>query len=112
MTTTEPTATVETPAGERAHAEHGHHPGDLLYIQIAIILAVITAAEVMTYFVDLGAAQTPALIIMMIVKFALVAMFFMHLKFDHKLFSWVFVAGLVLAVAVYMATLLASEYFA
>ncbi|MEL7210762.1 MAG: cytochrome C oxidase subunit IV family protein [Actinomycetota bacterium] len=48
---------------------------------------------------------------MMVVKFILVAMFFMHLRFDHKLFSWVFVAGLVLAAAVYAATLLAFEFF-
>ena len=107
--TTVPTeATVDAPADDDdAH----HHPGDLLYIQIAIILAVITAVEVLTYFVDFGSFQTPALLIMMAVKFVMVAMFFMHLKFDNKLFSWVFIAGLVLAVGVYVAMLAAFEFF-
>jgi len=61
--------------------------------------------------VDFGPFQTPALLIMMVVKFAMVAMFFMHLKFDNKLFSWVFVAGLILALVVYVAMLLAFEFF-
>jgi cytochrome c oxidase subunit 4 len=111
MSTTGTTGTtapsgVPSVAGEDAH----HHPGDLLYIQIAIILAAITAIEVLTYFVDFGPFKTPALLIMMAVKFAMVLMFFMHLKFDNKLFSWVFVAGLVTAVVVYIAMLLAFEF--
>lgn len=101
-----PTA-ADGPADDDAH----HHPGDLLYIQIAIILAAITAVEVLTYFVDFGPFQTPSLLIMMAVKFVMVAMFFMHLKFDNKLFSWVFIVGLVLAVVVYIAMLLAFEFF-
>ena len=106
--TADRTATAgHDPADDDAH----HHPGDLLYIQIAIILAAITVVEVLTYFVDFGPFQTPALLIMMVVKFAMVAMFFMHLKFDNKLFSWVFVAGLVLAVVVYVAMLLTFEFF-
>lgn len=88
-----------------------HHVSDWLYVQIAIVLAVITAAEVSTYVVDFGAFMLPALMLMMIAKFALVVMFFMHLRFDHKLFSWVFVAGLVLAVGVYIATLTTFEYW-
>jgi cytochrome c oxidase subunit 4 len=88
-----------------------HHPSDWLYVQIAILLALITAAEVSTYVVDFGDFHLPALLVMMVVKFAIVVMFFMHLRFDHKLFSWVFVAGLALAVAVYCATLTTFEYW-
>jgi cytochrome c oxidase subunit 4 len=106
MSTTEITA-QDTGADDHAH----DHPGDLLYIQVAIILAVLTAIEVLTYFVDFGVLQTPTLLVLMVIKFAMVAMFFMHLKFDNKLFSWVFVAGLVLAAGVYAATLLAFEFF-
>lgn len=112
-TTTEVTEPVEADAATDAHAADAHddHPSDWLYVQIAIILAVITAAEVSTYVVDFGAFMLPALMIMMVAKFALVVMFFMHLRFDHKLFSWVFVAGLVLAVLVYIATLTTFEYW-
>ena len=112
MSTTETTVPDQTAAPAADPDEHAdHHPGDLLYVQIAIILAAITAVEVLTYFVDFGPLQTPALLIMMVVKFAMVAMFFMHLKFDNKLFSWVFVAGIVLAALVYIAMLAMFEFF-
>ena len=103
--------TLETTGGPDAADAAHDHPDDMLYVQIAIVLAVITAVEVLTYFVDFGPLQTPSLLIMMVVKAALVLMFFMHLRFDHKLFSWVFIAGLVLAAGVYAAALLAFEFF-
>ena len=65
---------------------------------------MLTALEVGTYFIE-DASTTllvPSLFPMMIVKFAIVAGFFMHLKFDNPLFTRLFVAGLVLAVAVYL----------
>ncbi|HYF45364.1 MAG TPA: cytochrome C oxidase subunit IV family protein [Acidimicrobiales bacterium] len=89
----------------------GHHPSDWLYVQIAVILALITAAEVSTYVVDFGDFMLPALMVMMTVKFVLVVMFFMHLRFDNKLFSWVFFAGLVTAVLVYIAAITTFEYW-
>ena len=39
----------------------------------------------------------PILFVLSTGKFALVAMYYMHLKFDHKLFTYMFVAGFVLA---------------
>ena len=105
------TAAVEGTTGD-GHDEHGEHASDLQYVQIAVILALITAAEVATYFVDLGAWLWPTLMVMMVAKFAIVVMYFMHLKFDDKLLSWVFIAGLALAVGVYVATLSAFEFFA
>jgi cytochrome c oxidase subunit 4 len=89
----------------------GHGGSDKLYIQIFVLLVVITAAEVSTYVVDFGDLMLPSLMVMMVVKFALVVMFFMHLKFDHKLFTWVFVSGLVLAVLVYIAAITTFEYW-
>jgi cytochrome c oxidase subunit 4 len=89
-----------------------HHASDWLYVQIAIILGVITAAEVSTYLIDFGAFLWPSLMIMMVAKFVLVIQFFMHLRFDNKLFSWVFVTGLVLAVAVYVITLSTFHFWA
>jgi cytochrome c oxidase subunit IV len=108
---TEPADTGDDHVPTEPDETEGHHPTDWLYIQIAIILALITAAEVSTYLVDFGDFLLPALMVMMVVKFALVVMFFMHLRFDHKLLSWVFVAGLALAVAVYVATLTTFQYW-
>jgi cytochrome c oxidase subunit 4 len=79
------------------------HPSDAIYIKIALILGAITAAEVATFYVDIGKVMVPALVIMMIAKFSIVAAYFMHLKFDSNLFTRVFVSGLLLAVGVYIA---------
>ncbi|NBO33844.1 MAG: hypothetical protein EBV02_05680 [Actinobacteria bacterium] len=71
--------------GATEHAEHGMSTRG--YISIALILAAITALEVSTYYVDFGPLFLPALLIMMAVKFVIVVSYFMHLKFDNKLFS-------------------------
>jgi cytochrome c oxidase subunit 4 len=79
--------------------------------KVALILAVITAGEVGLYYIDIGGALIPTLMVMMVAKFAIVAGYFMHLKFDSLLFRRFFIAGLVLAVSVYLAVLSAMQYF-
>ncbi len=91
-------------AHDDAHDEH--HPSDTKYIKIALILGVITGAEVSTYFFDLGSALAPTVLAMMFVKFWIVAQFFMHLKFDHKILNWIFMFGLALTTVVYVGVLL------
>ena len=49
--------------------------------------------------------------VMMGVKFFLVAAWFMHLRFDSSLFTKFFVGGLVLATGVYMIALTAFEFW-
>jgi cytochrome c oxidase subunit 4 len=97
MTTTETTTT------EKAHA--GHHPTPRDYVRIAVILAVLTALEVSTYFVDFGPIGIPLLVVLMIIKFILVAGFFMHLRFDTKLYGRMLYGGLFLALGLYAITL-------
>ena len=48
---------------------------------------------------------------MMVAKFFIVVSYFMHLKFDHKLFSWAFYAGLFLAIGVYIGALATFHFF-
>ena len=81
------------------------------YVRIAAILAAITALEVATYYIDLGALFLPALLIMMAVKFYIVVSFFMHLRYESKMFSWVFYAGLFLAMFVYGVFLATFHFF-
>ena len=69
---------------------------------VAFALAVITGLEVSLTYVDIGALFLPLLIVLMLIKFFTVVLFFMHLKFDNKLFSAMFYAGLGLAVFVYV----------
>jgi cytochrome c oxidase subunit 4 len=93
--------------------EHGAHDQvtDNRYIVIAAILAVITAAEVAASYIDLGPVFIPLLLFMMAVKFFIVASFFMHLRFDNKIFTWMFYSGLLLAVGVYSVALLTFRFF-
>ena len=79
-------------------ATQEHHPGASEYFVIAAILGVITAAEVGVYYMQaLRPVLVPTLIVLSTVKFALVIMYYMHLKFDHKLFTAFFLAGLFIA---------------
>jgi len=102
---------THTHAHEEAgdHAEHGMSTRG--YVNIAIILALITALEVATYYVDFGPFFMPSLMIMMVIKFLMVVSYFMHLKFDNKIFSWMFYTGLFLAIGVYVAALSTFKFF-
>ena len=96
-----------------AHAqEHGHgegaHASVGFYWMIGGILAALTALEVAAYYMELGSLEVPLLLALSVVKFILVVAFFMHLKFDSRIFTGVFVAGLTLAV--FMVTALVVLY--
>jgi caa(3)-type oxidase subunit IV len=112
---------MSTATATAEHDEHvAHHPTDAQYVKIALILGVITAFEVATYFwkdlpwTDGKEASTATLIIilfpMMIAKFAIVCGYFMHLKYDNHLFRRVFVFGLGLATVVYMIVFFAFDF--
>lgn len=83
-----------------------HHPSAMRYVQIAIILFIITAVEVAIVYQSFSRAMILiSLGVLAVAKFLLVVGFFMHLKFDHVLFRWMFAGGLVLAIAVLTAFL-------
>ena len=89
------------------HTEEGGHPTPKKYVIIAAILAVITAVEVAVVYFNLATAfLITILIIMSAVKFTMVAMYFMHLKFDNKLFSYMFDGGMVLTIGVILALMI------
>ncbi len=92
--------------------EQSHHPGVGQYVEIGIILAIITAMEVALYYINVGRAFTiPALLFLTLLKFALVVMWFMHLRFDSAWFRRVFLFGLILAVVLFSITV-SLLYFA
>ena len=98
------------PAGQPAPTdpgEHTHgHPSELQYVKVALVLALITAAEVAIYYVkSLKSVLVPSLLIFSLVKFTLVALWFMHLRFDSRIFRRLFVTGIILAIAVYLVVL-------
>ena len=105
------------------HADHGDghaHPTDKLFVKTAIILAAVTAVEVAWSYLPwddwgdgkaLYLLEVGGLLGMMAFKFFMVASVFMHLKFDSKILTRIFYAGLALAVAVYLAVLATFEFF-
>ena len=83
-------------------AGHSRHPTFKQYALVAIILFAITIVEFLIIWPvnRIEAFSTPILIILSIVKFAIVISFYMHLKFDNKLLTWIFLGGLALGTAV------------
>lgn len=95
-----------------SHVENeSHHPSFMQYVVVAIILFAVTIVEFLLIWDrvgiddDLGASKIPILIILSAFKFAVVILFYMHLKFDANLFSLLFVSGLALGLIVGIALL-------
>jgi cytochrome c oxidase subunit IV len=85
-----------------------HHPGPRQYVAVAVILAIVTAIEVAIYYVDfLQDWLVPLLIAFSAIKFIMVVLWFMHLKFDSPMFKRLFITGLVLAFIVFGVVLAA-----
>lgn len=98
---------------DHAHDHDGHHtPSDRHFINVALFLALLTALETATYWIDLGGFATPALLIMMSIKFWIIIRVFMHLKYDSALFGTMFYIGLGLALFVYCVFLFTFQFFA
>lgn len=106
------TATLEADQPGAAPDEHGHHPSDGHYVRIAIALALITGLEVAWSYLGLPTVlQVGGLLLMMAIKFFTVASQFMHLKFDSRVLTRLFYAGLFLATGVYLAALTTFRIF-
>jgi caa(3)-type oxidase subunit IV len=104
-----------------AGTEHEHaHPGIGTYVKVGLFLFVLTAAEVAVYEIGYGGEAgigailhpvvVPVLLALSAVKFALVAMFYMHLKQDSRLFSSVFVFPLIIAAVIILALIALFAY--
>ena len=107
---TEHTDHADEHADGEAH-DGQHVPSDQHFIKIALILAVLTALETSTYWIDLGGFATPLLLILMTIKFFMIILVFMHLKYDSKLFGVMFYIGLGLAIFVYSVFLSTFQFF-
>ena len=103
-----------------AHQEHAH-PGAAVYAKVGLILFVLTALEVglyeITYGEHAGAMSSsiqpffvPLLLLLSAAKFALVAMFYMHLKQDSRLFTGIFVFPLTIAAVIIVGLMLLMAY--
>ena len=88
------------PADHHPEQHEGRHPTFKQYVLIAIILFGITIIEfliIVPKSFQGSAGVVAPLVILSAIKFAIVIMFYMHLKFDSRMFTVVFLAGLFLA---------------
>src|SRR5229473_8535125 len=96
---------------EHAHAAEEHHPQAATYIVIAIILTILTAFEIGVFYAPfLQVVLVPLLIILAILKFILVAAFYMHLHFDNWVFVALFIFPLGLAALIVLSLMLLFFY--
>ena len=89
---------------EIVHDQHSH-PTNRFYVIIGVVLLALTALEMVGYVGETSGTLGPgsaAVIILVLsaAKFLLVVAFYMHLKFDHKLFTGIFVFPALLGVLV------------
>jgi len=90
----------ESPAADHAHPTAG------VYLRVAAVLVILTVIEVGVFYVPaFHPVLVPTLLILSALKFTLVVMFYMHLKFDNKFFTFLFGGPLLLALAVVVALL-------
>ena len=81
------------------------------YLLVFIALAILTGMEVAASYLPAG-TRVPILAILAATKVLLVLLFFMHLKFDHRIFTFPFVIGLVIALPIILAVTLAMPVLA
>lgn len=97
----------QSDARHMAHDEHAH-PTPKLYIQIAVVLTIITIVEViLLYLPDWGIPVSGTVLVILfaglsVAKFLIVVGYYMHLKFDPPFFRRMF--GFALFVALSVAT--------
>jgi cytochrome c oxidase subunit 4 len=88
------------------HHDAGAHATTATYLRIAAILVTITLIEVGVFYVPtFQALLVPILLVLSAVKFTLVVMFYMHLKFDNRFFAFLFGGPLLLGLAVVVSLL-------
>jgi cytochrome c oxidase subunit 4 len=84
--------------GHTAAEQAAEHASVGTYVRVALILTVVTALEVgVIYIRFLTPIVVPLLLVMASAKFILVVMFFMHLRYDARPLTAVFVGPLIMA---------------
>ena len=97
---------LESAEAHVAAGEVHEHPTWHTYKWVALILTVITIVEVWVYYIPAFVASrlfVPALLVMSAVKFGIVVLFYMHLKYDHRVFRALFTGPLIIAMTTIIA---------
>jgi cytochrome c oxidase subunit 4 len=89
------------------HHDHGHEFSKFqIYVQIAMLLAVITGIEIIIVYIPFAKwIVVSTLVVLSIVKFMFVIFYFMHLRWDKPFCTILFFIGLTLAAGTMWALL-------
>jgi cytochrome c oxidase subunit IV len=80
------------------------HASIRTYVTVAVILTLVTAMEFSAIYIrELTPILVPLLVVMSTAKFALVVLFFMHLRYDARVLSAIFTGALVIALGLGVA---------
>jgi cytochrome c oxidase subunit 4 len=104
---------IDAPQDAHLPPEDIEHPGPRQYVVVAVVLAVLTALEVGLFYMTFipQPVVVASLMILMVLKFALVILWFMHLRFDSRIYRRLFITGIILAVTVFVIVLLTFGVF-
>jgi caa(3)-type oxidase subunit IV len=104
-----------------SHAEGHTHTSAATYVKIAVVLFALTALEVLAYEMAhrptmplhalMESTLVPVLLVLSAAKFALVAMFYMHLKGDGKMLTSLFVFPIIIATVIIVALMVLMAYW-
>lgn len=85
-------------------AESHAHPSARTFVIVGVVLAVITAIEfLILYLKGFQSFVLVTLALLSVLKFYLVAAYFMHLRFDARVLSGIFAVGVTLATLITIA---------
>jgi cytochrome c oxidase subunit 4 len=88
------------------------HASVATYVTVAAILTVITGLEFgVIYLRQLTPILIPLLLVMSAAKFAMVVLFFMHLRYDGRALGTLFVGPLVVAIGLGVALMTLTGAF-
>lgn len=88
------------------------HPTPATYWGIAAFLAAVTALEVsVPYISALEPIKVPLLLVLGAIKFITVVSFFMHLRFDKKLYRNLFLFGAIGVFPLFLVVLFSMHAF-
>jgi cytochrome c oxidase subunit 4 len=101
----------DSAAPPHPHATRGH-TSVRTYVVVAVILTLVTAMEFAAIYIrELTPILVPLLLTMSLAKFALVVLFFMHLRYDSRTLSVIFTGSLLIAVGLAVALMTLTGQF-
>jgi cytochrome c oxidase subunit IV len=83
---------IPEPTHPHAHAKH-HHGSAALYVRTLVALLILTAITVAASYIDFGAGNVVIALFIATIKATIVALFFMHLRWDKPVNAVIACAG-------------------